>query len=532
MFKKNKNKFFDFKLLNQVDIGALEGETDHFLREDTFIITASIAKALNCNKYNYIVGSFGSGKSAFFKAVQKKYIVNHSNEHNKKFFKNKNIICLNESFKLDSNVTNHNQLSQEIIIINWSIYLLKVLISDIINNHKEKKGYNEFVSELSFYEELKSDFDLHTIKDWIKKTRIEPAITISGTPIKLALNLKLPTTRKEINLNYIYKIVNEFYEKNDLNTWILIDRIDDFVRFSNYEKRKVYIQALHEVVEEIRTFLNIRPMLFLREDLFKSIYFTTGTMKVKDRVIYLTWTSEEILNFLFRRVCHQKIFIDYNNHFQRIINNNKNTSKLKNLIFSIFVKLKLKENKKYNSFEHKLVKELLFLILPPVVKINGQLLEFEDMLNNFLLDRDFINPRVIICFINMLNEKQYNYYLNNPPEYSNKKLGIIKKVKEYETLNIYTNNCIKDSLVYTKTLLLEHIQGIFPDKNIKFKNIFFKIDDVIQKTNNLEESKIFNLLKFDLSVQQIKFVIHYLLVVKYFYRKGKTYQLSNVYKKA
>ena len=130
-------------MLSDVNIGSLEGENDDCLQEDTFIITMPIFKILTENKYNYIIGSFGSGKSALFKAIQEKYITNRSKELNEKFFSNKNIICLNESFNLDSNLQK-DKFTLNFIILNWSIYLLKILIFDILENHKDKKNFKEF----------------------------------------------------------------------------------------------------------------------------------------------------------------------------------------------------------------------------------------------------------------------------------------------------------------------------------------------------------------------------------------------------
>ena len=316
---------------------------------------------------------------------------------------------------------------------------------------------------------------------------------------------------------------------------MLIDRIDDFVRFDNYEKRNIYIQGLHEVIEEIRKFPCLRPMLFLREDLFESINFTTGNMKVKDRTIYLTWTSEEILNFLFRRVMKQRAFSIYIKDLEKIINSNIETSlsKIKNYLLNLAVKLNLKKDKKYNSLEHKIVKELLYLILPPIVKLNTIEMEFEDMLKQFLIDKNFINPRIFIIFINKLNEEQYVYYSHNPPNIKNKRLGQIRRVENYSTINIYTNNCIKQALNYTKDLLLDNIQGLFPDEKINFKKSFYLLNNSFISKNTLTEEEIFNILKENsLKVSQIKFIIHYLEIVKYFYKKGKNYTISNVYKKA
>lgn len=535
MFNKKETKNFDFKMLNNINIGSLEGENDNCLQEDTFIITMPIYKILADNKYNYIIGSFGSGKSALFKAIQEKYITSKYKELNEKFFADKNIICLNESFHLDSHLYK-SEFSLQFIILNWSIYLLKILISDILENHKDKKNFIEFKKNISLYEELKGDFKLHDFKDWLQSTSINPTITVSGTPISLNLNLKLPSQKKELNLNQIYKLINNFYEKNGLNCWILIDRIDDFVRFDNYNKRSIYIQGLHEVIEELRKFSCLRPMLFLREDLFESINFTTGNMKVKDRTIYLTWTPEEILNFIFRRVIKQKAFRIYYKDLNKIIASNTEMStynKIKNIILDLSIKLKLRKKKKYNSFEHKVVKELLYFILPPIVKLNTKEMEFEDMLKQFLIDEDFINPRIFITFMNKLNEEQYIFYSKNPPSISNKKLGHIRKIKDYNTINVYTNICIKQALNYTKSSLLDHIQGLFPDENINFKKCFFNLNNNFLSKNVLIEEEIFNLLKKEsLNIQQIKFIIHYLQVVKYFYKKGKKYTISNVYKKA
>lgn len=522
-FRLKKKEIFDYSLLSQNDIGSLEGENDENL-EENFIITNQIYKILKHEKYNYIIGCFGSGKSALFRALQKKYIVNKK-DFNENFFANKSIIALNQSFKFDKNLTEEN-LSLNDIILNWAIYILRKLISDILENHKDKKNYEEFKKNISFYEEFKEEFELSNYKDWLKKVSISPNFCINGINVSAGLKFNFDE-KKEVDLNKLYNLVSNFYKTNNIKCWILIDKIDDFVRYENYENRKIYLQGLHELIEEIRLLDNIRPMLFLREDLFEDLNFTIGRMKVEDRATYLIWTCEEILLFILERASKQAAFGIYIKDLKNIINSGYN----KNFLWQFFKKFSNK-NKNCNSLEHKVIKEMLYFLYPPEVKIKEKKLEFEDMLKDFLIDKDFINPRIFISFLNKLNEEQYFYYNLNPPNVTKKKIGVVRRVNEYNTINVYNNDCIIKALNHCKNLITNHIKGLFPDEKINLDECFSQFDSRLQKNKRIKKLELLKLLdKFSFKESEKNFIIHYLKVVRYIYENEKEYILSNVYKK-
>lgn len=521
-FKKKKERF-NYLLLNN-NIGSLEGETDKNL-EKTFIITNQILKILNDEKYNYVIGCFGSGKSALFKALQKKYIIDKQSL-NKSFFSDKSIIALNKGLNFDKTLSGE-AFSLNDIILNWAIYILKKMIADILENHKDKKGYEEFKKNISFYEEFKEEFELHNYKDWLKKLSISPSLCINGVNISATLNLK-KKNKKEIDMNELYNFVSNFYKINDIKCWILIDKIDDFVRFENYENRKKYIQGLHELIEEIRLLDNIRPILFLREDLFENLNFSIGRMKIEDRAIYLVWSCEEILHFIFKRSIIQPAFQIYSDNLKKMIDTNYNPNRFAQFFYNL---LRKNKKEKYNSLEHKVIKEIIYFIYPPEIKIKGKTLDLEEMLRNFLIDKEFINPRVFILFLNKLNEEQFNYYSLNPPNITKEKVGVVKKVNEYDTINVYNDECIIKSLNHSKALTINHIKGLFPDEKINLDKCFSEIDKKLQKNKKIRKNDFINILKKFLSEEnEINFIIHYLKVVRYIYENEREYVLSNVYK--
>lgn len=527
-------KIQDFKIsdLSRVNIGSLEGENDSKLTETTFIMTNCVEKILKDSKYNYIVAPFGGGKSALFKALENKLLPNMHSVN--KILENKTIISLNNSFNFEADILKKGGNDLSFVTLGWALYIVQHLIVDILNNHSNKNYYNEFVSRVSAYGEFKNEFDLHSIGDWINLNNISPKIMVSGIPISINLGFNSPKKPKEINLNNLFEIVNEFYKENKIEAWITIDRVDDFVRHECYEARKLYIQGLHELIEEVKLCTNIRPMLFMREDLFEEIKFSIGPMKVKDRTIYLKWEDEEILNFLFFRFIEQEPFFKYLNYFKEIIRQNDQESISKILKIKKRIKEKVKEflgkeKKVEKSYTHKVVKEMLYLILPPEVNIDGKKKEFELFLKENLIDRNGFNPRIMIKFMNTLNDKQNYYYRCNYPVIINRKAGKMKKINEFATLNIYTNGCIKDSMNTTKDDVLEHIKSLFPDHNINFIKAFEMIQTL--KKDIFTKNELEKILNSEFSKKEIDFILNYLQTIGFFYIEKNNLKISNLYKK-
>ncbi|MGL5051335.1 MAG: hypothetical protein ACRC6E_12035 [Fusobacteriaceae bacterium] len=527
-------KIEDFKVedLRRLNIGSLEGESDSKLNDRTFIITNSVEKILVDSKYNYVVAPFGGGKSAFFKALADKYI--SIDPRVNKFFENKSIISLNNAFNFDAEIFKQEEQDIKFISVGWALYILQCLIKDIMNNYCNKNGYNEFLAQISDYGEFKDKFDLHSIGDWISINNIKPKITISGIPITLNLGFKSPRKIKEVNLNDLYGVVNDFYKENSINAWITIDRVDDFVRHENYEARKLYIQGLHELIEELRFNSNIRPLLFMREDLFEEIKFSIGPMKVKDRTIYLKWEDEEILNFLFFRFIQQQPFKKYISYFKEVIRKNEQDSiskfsRIKKFLKEKAKKILKKEIRVDKSYAHSVVKEMLYLILPPEVEIENKKKEFEIFLKENLIDTNGLNPRIIIKFINTLNEKQNDYYKSNLPEITNRKAGKPKKINEFMSLNIYTNGCIKEALNITKADILEHIKSLFPDENIEFIKAFEIIQN--EKKEVFKKYELEKKLSDKFTKEEVVFILNFLKTIGFFCEEGKNLKISKLYRK-
>jgi len=526
---KNTSKEFNLDELISISFGQLEGEKDNKLNEDTFYPTYSIQKVLKKN-INYVLSPKGVGKSALFSSIVNKYIPSEIFD-----YKDHSIIPVNQSFGNDSQYLDPKKFKKETsrnnYAIHWGLYLLGELIKDIVNNHKDKANYSEFIKKIKRIEDLKDKFRLYNISDVLNQVNIGFTFTISGLPIEVSPSLKINKTYDKLNLNDLYSYINKFYKENNLIALIIIDRIDNFVSKEAHVIQKNYIQGLIDCIEEITVFNNIDPLLLIRTDLFYTFDIKFEYDKVKDKKIELNWAESETLNFIIYRILSNKyIFENYFGHFlkftleERGVNFKKKRTILKNCLCWFRDLIKGGKSKKLKKdIPYKVATNFLNIFFPKKI-LN---LDFGDWVIKYFKDANgFINPRLLIYYFNQLFEnRNLEFQLNRKINDQS-----IIKIKNGDTIHfdIFSENHLIETFEFVRKEEIRNIYKLLKSKEhqLIYKDIVLKVK---QNNGNFKYGDI-NVKKYNIQKEDYDTMLKYLQLLGYCKEVLKSqYQVPLIY---
>lgn len=509
---KNKDKKINFEIekLSEINFGKLEGERDPLL-EDCFFPTKSVQKFLN-GEYNYVLSPKGAGKSALFRAISNNYLASYPNLF---LSENFSVVSINEAFGFDDDYLNQEKFKNDKRIeltISWALYILSKLIYDIITNHKDKKNYDKFLTQISKVTELKDKFNLYNLSDILKSFEAEIQFMANGQEFSVSPKIKKTEKEKKIILNSHFKEIDSFYKINNLKALIIIDRLDNFVQKEEYHTQRKYIQGLIDCVEEISLLKNIIPTVFLRTDLFYSYESDIEYDKIKDRAIELKWENGETLNFLVNRFLYDKFIYENfkDSLFEYIKDGNEGKLiefvKPKNIIQKIilfFSKNKSNQLDTTKPLNYTVSNKFLKIFFPEYIEINEKE-EFCHWIFNNLKDANgFINPRLLIYFFNTLMDKQYHYYNEFFPQIEHIKPNNNSTDIRY---TIFNNDVFKSTFDKIKQDELMNIYLLLKKKS--YQNLFkiineknhitgtFRYGDISLKNLDIEKEEFDSLLKY------------------------------------
>lgn len=527
---------FDIRQLENFDLGLADGEKDEALKE-SFIVTKSIRKLLK-KKYNYVLSPKGAGKSATFKAIIEKYISPELLDYNKYRF-----VAINKAFETDNEYLStqrfKSNLEHKKYTVSWALYIAIKLIETILNDYKDSPYYSKFEADIKKYADFKDKYELYNILDYLEQLNLSLKFSSNGQDLVINPSIKLKHTNKKISLNEIYLLINDFFKKNNVTVKILIDRVDNFVQKEEYQIQKNYLQGLVDCIEEIANLSNIQPLVFLRTDLFYSHTLNFEFDKLADRILNLEWSKDEILFFITRRLLtNSYIKSSFNLYLNYCIENElKNPAiigtktKIKKFLDRIFGK--------NNDFDIK--QDINYKIAERFVKLffSNEVEHFNAshktepielclwLFTHFVDMNQFINPRIILRFLQLLADKQYETYVSH-----NILVTPFIKVKEefgFVTFNIFMCDVIKS--VYSQ-VQNEQLKTIFKLQNTKTTQALFrKFNQLLVLKESMNYGDI-NLKNFETEKEEFNRFIKYLNLLGYIGEVDtKKYVTSPLYRK-
>lgn len=503
MFKffRNKTNEFEVENIGCVDLGSVDAEKDSNLN-NYYQWTISSIEFLK-KDCNYIIGTFGVGKSALFKAIQDKKILSKNKDINKHFEKRYHVISINDSLTING----QEKITLENAILYWSLQIAIIVAKNILDIYKDSTEIIELNKYLSDYEELKEEFNIKNWKSFFENCKITPSFTYNNLITALEIQITR-SSKKNFKVNDLYKKISETMEKLEKKALIIIDKIDDFVRHQDYENQKIYIQALYEVIEEINN-ERIKPVLFIREDLYRSIDFSTGYIKANERSCFIKWEINDILILILKRFLINEYF---GTKCNKLFYRKKYYQKIKNKL-----KQKIKPDKYcFENKVHEDISKILYYFLNPVYKKK----EFQSVFINELgTGTAGLIPRIILLFFKELVIVQNKYNIENKEKI--KKLKTLKGIDgmDYETYDLFREESIEKAIRNVKESARSQIIHSFGEE--KFKNAFNEIDRDEEKIVNKERIN-----KLGLTSEEVDFFITKLNALGYMGEDGK---INNLY---
>lgn len=428
---------------------------------------------------NIVLGERGAGKSALFKIVSDGKLLFNFDRKDKP--RHQVIVPIEDDLEylaianvVENRFVDKTKRSHGKYRYLWEIYILSRAIEkieEIIGSDKEIQTLRQDLGEVLGLPATKN-FRMRDLFTSYKLTvggKIDPSGAITPTmsvePAKDANNATTEVTDFEIS--QIRNRLKKYIKSKNSVVIVLVDKIDDFVVGLTYEEQIKNIQALVECTQDYR-FPEIKLKIFLRADLYKRLNFERGGYdKVSHQVVRLEWTSDDISEFVARR-----LYYNYKQLDIKIPDSSINVNlldletplkeQIKDLVqevhmrpkslagafklvgkaLLVITKLKWsKFNKKSHSarktdFLQEVWLKLVTYIFPRrIIHFNTNCkrdeMSIEHFFNShFKLGGDNPNPRLILLFLQAVFEAANIYYSKNPDQ----RLIQVNETGEYELI--------------------------------------------------------------------------------------------------
>lgn len=301
------------EILRTLDIGNSVAEFDQSLEK--YFIENEAFVALIHDRADIIAGDKGTGKTAVYRILQKRY-------GSIKELKGIEVIA---GFNPTGNpvfqkLVHHEQLTEAQYSSIWKAYLLSLVGNwalEIVGEEKSEKF--EKLDKLLLDTGLRSADDkpltiFSKLTNLIQRVftprsaEVEMTLSETGVPIitpRLNFGSETPEDKlsKEVPHESALSLLNECLEELDTTTWIALDRLDEaFQGFPDIEIPA--LRALLRTYLDLLEFERIKLKLFVRRDLFRRIIGSgfVNLTHLNARKKEILWDEADLLNLLARRI--------------------------------------------------------------------------------------------------------------------------------------------------------------------------------------------------------------------------------------
>lgn len=310
----NKNE-----ILSKLNFGERIAEDESNKLKEYFVSTSTWSNVYD-GKIDVIYGPKGSGKSAIYSILERE---------KESLFDNNILITSAENPRgntVFSGLTIDPPTTERDFVRLWKLYFLIITnsileewgISDekieIIREKLEDSGLVTPSGKLRAILKVCMDY----VKNFGKIESLQPGVDLNeATGLPMGINLKVsfrePNIQEQragiISVDSLYEILNDSLTDNDIELWILIDRLD--VAFSeNIELETNALKALFIVYNDLKPYEEIKLKIFLRDDIWKRITkegFREASHITK--TVTIKWNKETLLNLIIYRLLGNEEFI-------------------------------------------------------------------------------------------------------------------------------------------------------------------------------------------------------------------------------
>jgi len=470
---------FPVEKIKNLDFGSADGHRDDLI-EDTFVKTYSV-ELFERDSHSLIVGPFGSGKSTIFRLLKMQ---------GEKFpiYLDHLVVSIEEQVSfvaLRSLVSSFFKEIDEkrVYQLVWKFHILTRLGEELTKEKDFPKSENEkYINK--YLGRVGGKGHYSTIVDKLKLIMTSFAFKfeakIGETPITLKAQGKNQEEleRLSINLDELQDKINSVIgERGYSKATVAIDKLDKFVAGEAYEVQRLYIESLLEVEDDLRSLENIQCKVFIREDLFSRLDFTSlGYDKVQDNTIRLKWTNEESFRFVAIRIAvalrkegitnigeimQSTDFSDYRiGKFDRFAIK-YGRSPIASLIIKAIKQVKPIYKEREISLYGKFDRAIITKLFPRTVfhmKESGEREEisiFEYLSTHFLDGNEVCTPRYLLIFLKEVRDISASYYEGNPD-----KMATLEMNDGDWEWNLFKKGCVEKAYYSSKEKYLRNITSI------------------------------------------------------------------------
>ena len=300
-------------LIENLDLGKSVAEFDEAL--ETYFIETNAFRELISDKIDIIAGDKGTGKTAIYKILQKKYTM---------------LPMLDETEVLAAFNPTGNPVFQKLgehdvqeegeYIRLWKLYFLS-----LVGNWLLGVWDGHLTPSMNELDQLLKGLDIRCKDDapvsifsrtlsrigrlfqWraaaLEVTTTETGIPVFTPRIEFDHSPNPGSSEKNVSVEFALKLLNTCLVEARLSVWVAVDRLDE--AFQGFPQVEVpALRALLRTYLDMLDFPKIKLKLFLRRDLFRRIIaggFVNLT-HVNARKFEIIWDEEDLLNLLCRRI--------------------------------------------------------------------------------------------------------------------------------------------------------------------------------------------------------------------------------------
>ena len=308
------------ELLRQINFGQRIAE-DESLQLKQYFVSTDIWSNVYDGNIDVVYGPKGSGKSAIYSIL----------DSEKESLFEKNILITSAENPRGNTVfrglTLEPPTSERDFVRLWKLYFMVIVTSILedwnisdsriekIKTALEDSGLRS--ASRSLRSILKSCLDY--VVSFTQVESLQPGVDINeATGIPTGFNFKIsfrePNKREEergiISIEALYELLNESLVANEIEMWILIDRLD--VAFSeDIQLETNALKALFIVYNDLKPYDKIQLKIFLRDDIWRRI--TAGGFREASHITKtttITWTKESLLNLIIYRALGNSALVE------------------------------------------------------------------------------------------------------------------------------------------------------------------------------------------------------------------------------
>jgi hypothetical protein len=295
--------------LRDLDLGSSVAEFDQQL-ESYFVETQPFLDLIE-NRRDIIAGDKGTGKTAIFKVLHRRYASIPAL---------KNTIVV-PAFNLSGNPVFQSLAEKDVLEEGeynkfWKAYVLSIVGNWILKTNKYRPKSKLHALDLLLRGlELRTDTDgikplfervLARVGNLFRWKSVEFAIEVKESGFSFVPKVELggsETERPNVSVDRCLELLNDCLNEIGKTVWVALDRLDE--AFQGYPDVEVpALRALLRTYLDLEEFNRVTVKLFIRRDLFTRVVkggFVNLT-HINARKIDLTWDDEDLKTLLCRRV--------------------------------------------------------------------------------------------------------------------------------------------------------------------------------------------------------------------------------------